>query len=199
LKKISKLASNLEKEIDELTEIGTSLLMRPKTTGWRSSLDQEQYGVTAFIVRQEETTDEDFCEYLSFRRNLDYYVRIDQVHSLFSEFIGRRSQLALDYSWYEAFVRRTIIALLPTDFDLSITVPTDTNIEYESQIIVLFNELLLEFKARSKEQDFWSDLNIDFSYRQHARLILKLRKEFDDTDFKNTLLWLEAYKGNNPF
>ncbi|GHA44361.1 hypothetical protein GCM10008927_06450 [Amylibacter ulvae] len=191
--KISGLAAKLEEEINQLAEIGSGLVFRPKTTGWRISVDREEFDLSPFIVRQKLPTDEDFFDYIGFRKNLDYYKRIGEIHSMFHTYIGRRSQFAHGYNWYETFIRRVFFALFPTGFDLSITIPTDTNIDYESKLIVLLNILLEHFRIHSKKHECWSDLDVEFSYRQHARLLLKLRKEFESFPSEESLFWLYKY------
>lgn len=185
---IENIARKLSAEIDGLAEIGTILLTRPKPKDGLTSAEVP----TRFYARvtgQTLTPTEDcFFDYLAFRKMLDYFERFTTQNGGFTSVLGNRFARTDDYSWYEQFVRRVVLAFLPTDFPLTVTIPTDTNPEYNSPIILVLEELRAQFNDLALSVVGFSDLHEEWSYRQHARLVLQLRDEFE----KNDTFWILA-------
>jgi len=103
----------------------------------------------------------------------------------FRSLMGSRFDRMRDYSWYETFVMRVILALWLTSFPMTVTIPTDTNIGYASPIIQVLEELRRQFNELAEQMPGLADMREDWSYRQHARLVLRLSDEFE----KSEIFW----------
>lgn len=141
VEKIETLAKKLAAEIDGLSDIGSLLLVRPRAKDGLTSAEKSDRFYSQVSGQTDEPNEEDFFEYYSFRKLLDYYENFTKINSGFKSVLGSRFDRNLDYSWYEYFVRRSVLALWATDFPMETTIPTDTNIEFMSPIVMLFDEL----------------------------------------------------------
>jgi hypothetical protein len=186
--KIASLAQKLTTEIDELAEVGSALILRPKRKDGLTSVEEPEEFYAHVTGRTEVPTSECFVDYYSFRKLLDYYANFSAMNGDFQSVLGDRFGRMRDYSWYETFVRRVVLALWPTNFPMTVTVPTDTNLDYVSPIILVLEELRRQFNELAEQLPLLADMHEEWTYRQHARLVLKLRDEFEESD----IFWAQA-------
>jgi len=177
--KIKSLAQKLTKEIDDLAEVGSALLLRPIPKDGLTSAETPEEFYRKMTGKTERPTPECFFDYYSFRKVLNYYANFSAMNGDFQSVLGDRFDRMPDYSWYETFVRRVVLALWPTNFPMTVTIPTDTNVGYASPIILVLEELRRQFNELAEQMPGLADMHEDWSYRQHARLVLKLRDEFE--------------------
>lgn len=185
--KIASLARKLTQEIDELAEIGSALLLRPLRKDGLTSAEEPEEFYAMSTGKTETPTSDCFADYYSFRKLLDYYADFAVMNGDFQSRLSDRYNRMPDYSWYETFVRRVVLALWPTSLPMTVTIPTDTNIDYASPIILVLEELRRQFNELAEQVPELSDIREDWSYRQHARLVLKIRDDFE----KNEVFWLQ--------
>lgn len=185
--RIEQLARKLIDEVNGLAEIGTSLLVRPKRKVGQTSAEAPSMFHAKVLGRVDDPTTECFIDYYSFRKVLDYYSRFSELNDDFQSGLSDGFYRAPDYSWYETFVRRVVIAFLPTNFPLTVTIPTDTNPDFSSPIIVILERLRDQINQLAHSEPRFTDMYEEWSYRQHARLVLKLRSEFEESELFWTL------------
>lgn len=186
--KIASLAQKLTQEIDELAEIGSALILRPLRKDGLTSVEEPEEFYAKVTGKTETPTSDCFADYYSFRKLLDYYAAFSAMNGNFQSLMGDRFDRMPDYSWYETFVRRVVLALWPTNFPMTVTIPTDTNIGYASPIILVLEELRAQFNELADQMPGLSDMREEWSYRQHARLVLKLRDDFE----KSEIFWAQV-------
>lgn len=186
--RIASLAQKLTQEIDELAEIGSALILRPLQKDGLTSAEEPGEFYAQVTGKTEPPTHECFADYFSFRKVLDYYSAFSAMNGDFQSVMGDRFDRMLDYSWYETFVRRVVLALWPTDFPMTVTIPTDTNVGYASPILQVLEELRRQFNELADQIPVLADMREDWTYRQHARLVLKLRDEFE----KSGIFWAQV-------
>jgi hypothetical protein len=186
--RIASLAQKLTQEIDELAEIGSALILRPLRKDGLTSVEEPEEFYAKVTGKTEPPTSDCFADYYSFRKMLDYYASFAAMSGDFQSLMGDRFDRMLDYSWYEMFVRRVVLALWPTSFPMTVTIPTDTNIGYASPIILVLEELRRQFNELAEHMPGLSDMREEWSYRQHARLVLKLREDFE----KSEIFWAQV-------
>ena len=126
--RIALLAQKLKQEIDELAEIGSALVLRPKRKDGLTSAETPGKFYAQVTGRTEVPTSECFVDYYSFRKLLDYYANFSAMNGDFQSIFGDRFGRMRDSPWYETFVRRVVLALWPTKFPMTVTIPTDTNV-----------------------------------------------------------------------
>jgi hypothetical protein len=186
--KIASLAQKLTQEIDELAEIGSALILRPLRKDGLTSAEKPEEFYAHVTGKTERPTSDCFADYYSFRKVLDYYAAFSAMNGDFQSLMGDRYDRMPDYSWYETFVRRVVLALWPTNFPMTVTIPTDTNVGYVSPIILVLEELRRQFNELAEQMPGLADMREDWTYRQHARLVLKLRDEFE----KSEVFWAQV-------
>ena len=186
--RIASLARKLTQEIDELAEIGSALILRPLRKDGLTSAEKPEEFYAQVTGKTERPTPDCFADYFSFRKVLDYYSEFSAMNGDFRSVLGDRFDRRPDYSWYETFVRRVVLALWPTDFPMTVTIPTDTNVGYASPIIQVLEELRRQFNELADQMPGLADMREDWTYRQHARLVLKLRDEFE----KSGIFWAQV-------
>lgn len=186
--KIASLAKKLTKEIDQLAEVGSALILRPQRKDGLTSAETPKKFYAQVTGKTEEPTPECFADYYSFRKLLDYYANFSAMNGDFQSVLGDRFGRMPDYSWYETFVRRVVLAFWPTNFPMTVTIPTDTNVGYASPIILVLEELRRQFNELSKQMPGLANMHEEWTYRQHARLVLKLRDEFEASE----IFWSQA-------
>ena len=194
--RIASLAQKLTHEIDELAEIGSALILRPLRKDGLTSAEKPDEFYSQVTGRTEPPTSDCFTDYYSFRKLLDYYAAFSAMNGDFRSLMGSRFDRMRDYSWYETFVRRVILALWPTSFPMTVTIPTDTNIGYASPIIQVLEELRRQFNELAEQMPGLVDMREDWSYRQHARLVLRLRDEFEKSEIFWAQMHLRMYDGD---
>lgn len=187
--RIASLARTLMQEIDELAEIGSALILRPLRKDGLTSAETPEEFYAQVTGKTKPPTPHCFADYLSFRKVLDYYSEFSAMNGDFRSVLSDRFDRMQDYSWYETFVRRVVLALWPTDFPMTVTIPTDTNVGYASPIIQVLEELRRQFNELADQMPGFADMREDWTYRQHARLVLKLRDEFE----KSGIFWTQVY------
>ena len=183
--KIETLARKLCNEIDGLGEIGSKLLLRPLPKAGLTSAERPDEFYAKVTGRHAEPTDSCFFDYYSFRKLLDYYSNLLAQNGGFKSELSDRFGKEPGYTWYEVFVRRVVLSFWPTDFPKEITIPTDTNPNYSSPIISVLEEIQSQFNQLAKICPELEGLYEDWSYRQHARIVIKLKEEFE----KNGIFW----------
>lgn len=193
-KRVEVLAKKLAREVDELAEIGSVLVVRPKAKDGLTSAETPLDFYAKTTVRYKEVTEGDFADYLSFRKGLDYFGHFSQMNFDFQSIMGHRFDTMPDYSWYETFVRRVVLAFWPTDFPMTVTIPTDTNPTYQSPIILVLEELRRQFNEAAQSSETFAAMFENWSYRQHARLVIQLRDEFDEKELFWTFNALRAWE-----
>ena len=186
--RIASLAQKLTQEIDELAEIGSALILRPLRKDGLTSAEEPEEFYTKVTGKTESPTSNCFADYYAFRKVLDYYATFAAMNGDFQSLMGDRFDRMPDYSWYETFVRRVVLALWPTNFPMTVTIPTDTNIGYASPIILVLEELRRQFNELADQMPGLTDMREEWSYRQHARLVLKLREDFE----KSEIFWAQV-------
>ena len=177
--RIELLAQRLTEELNELAELGTQLLVRPKPNGGLTSAEEPDISYSKLGVKFAQPSSDCFFDYYSFRKVLDYYANFSRQNGDFQSIMGCRFDRIPDYSWYETFVRRVVLAFWPTNFPVTVTIPTDTNPYFGSPIILVLEELREQFNQLAVLTPGFADMYEVWTYRQHARLVLKLREEFD--------------------
>lgn len=180
--RIELLAQKLTKEIDDLAEIGTLLLVRPKRKDGLTSAEEPDRFYARIGAKTERPTSECFFDYYGFRKVLDYYACFSAQNGDFQSVVSDRFGQRPDYSWYEMLVRRVVLAFWPTNFPMTVTIPTDTNPEFSSPIILVLEELRSQLNELALSIPGFADMYEEWTYRQHARLVLKLREEFEASD-----------------
>lgn len=186
--RIASLAQKLTQEIDELAEIGSALILRPMRKDGLTSAEEPEEFYAQVTGKTETPTSDCFADYYSFRKLLDYYSAFSAMNGDFRSLMGDRFDRMPDYSWYETFVRNVVLALWPTSFPMTVTIPTDTNIGYASPIIQVLQELRRQFNELAEQMPGLADMREDWSYRQHARLVLKIREDFE----KSEIFWAQV-------
>lgn len=196
--RIENLARSLTDEINELAELGTELLVRPKRKDGLTTAEAPNDFYAQVTGKTSEPTPECFFDYYTFRKQLDYYAHFSSQNGDFQSLRGYRFDRMPDYSWYETFVRRVLLALWPTNFPMTVTIPTDTNPDYSSPIILVLEVLREQFNQIALSDPAFADMYEEWTYRQHARRVLSLRDEFE----KNEVFWisntLRRYEADNP-
>jgi hypothetical protein len=180
--RIELLAQKLTKEIDELAEIGTRLLVRPKRKDGLTSAEEPDQFYSQISGKTEHPTSECFFDYYAFRKLLDYYASFSAQHGGFQSIVSHRFGQRLDYSWYETLVRRVILAFWPTNFPMTVTIPTDSNPDFTSPIILVLEDLRDQLNELALSMPIFAGMYEEWTYRQHARLVLRLRDEFETAD-----------------
>ncbi len=193
-KRIQALAQKLTKEIDELAEVGTRLIVKPTPEDGLTSAETPDQLYSQVTGKCLSPSSDDFFDYYSFRKLLDYFANFSKQNGDFNSYLSDRYDRMPDYSWYETFVRRVVLALWTTDFPMTVTIPTETNPDYSSPIILVLGELRNQFNQIANSTSVFADMHEDWSYRQHARLALKLREEFEDCGVFWTLMHVQMNK-----
>jgi hypothetical protein len=186
VERIENLARSLASEINELAELGTQLVVRPKPKDGLTSADVPEEFYAQVTGKVLDPTDECFFDYYSFRKQLDYYSHFSDQNSGFQSMRGYRFDRVPDYSWYQTFIRRVVLAFWPTNFPMTVTIPTDTNPDFSSPFLLVLGELREQFNQLALNMPGLADMYEEWTYRQHARLVLSLRDEFE----KSEIFWV---------
>lgn len=180
--RIQTLARSLTAEINELAELGTQLVVRPMPKDGLTSAEVPEDFYAHVTGKITEPTPECFFDYYSFRKILDYYAHFSSQNGDFQSRRGYRFDRMPDYSWYETFVRRVVLAFWPTNFPMTVTIPTDTNPDFSSPIILVLEGLREQFNQLALTMPGFADMYEQWTYRQHARRVLSLRDEFERSE-----------------
>jgi hypothetical protein len=194
VERIENLARSLASEINELAELGTQLVVRPKPKDGLTSAEVPEEFYAQVTGKIFDTTDECFFDYYSFRKQLDYYSHFSDQNGGFQSRRGYRFDRRPDYSWYETFVRRVVLAFWPTNFPMTVTIPTDTNPDFSSPIILILGELREQFNQLALTTPGFADMYEEWTYRQHARRVLSLRDEFEKSEIFWALTTLRKFE-----
>lgn len=182
VKRIESLSVDLENALDSLGFMDSYLLLRP-----HGQKDDESDRLSDVIDRAVgsapmsfQPTEDDFLEYLSFRRQLGYYRKFSECNERFNNWYSHRYERYEDRTDQERFVRWVLAGLHRTDFPMGIAIPTETNPDYESPVIALLNEVCeMVGKKFGEEIDTgrveWRKL----SYRQMAYLARENLNDFE--------------------
>lgn len=165
-----------------MAEIGTMLIVKPLPKDGLTSAEVPEEFYSKFTGRTFEPTPDCFFDYYSFRKLLDYYANFSDQNGGFHSLMMNRYDRMPDYSWYETFVRRVVLAFWPTNFPLTVTIPSDTNPNFSSPIILVLEELREQFNQLASIQPGFADMYEEWTYRQHVRLVLKLRDDFETSE-----------------
>ncbi len=183
--RIETLARSLTQEINELAELGTQLVVRPMPKDGLTSAEVQEDFYAQITGEVFEPTHKCFFDYYSFRKLLDYYAHFSSQNGEFRSRKGYRFDRRPDYSWYETFIRRVVLAFWPTNFPMTVTIPTDTNPDFSSPIILVLEGLREQFNQLALSVPGFADMYEEWTYRQHARRVLSLRDEFE----KSEIFW----------
>ncbi|WP_426034050.1 hypothetical protein [Cypionkella sp. TWP1-2-1b2] len=176
IEKLQRKAAELEEIVDSLAEFDCGLLFRPEDNRDRSiyksnlaSLIDLKFGCSAASYR---LTQQEFSDYYSFRKLLDYYRRFENINRPFNSHYAARYSLETGHTDYERFIRHIVVLLMQSGYPATITIPTDTNPDYESPLIAALLELQQQHNsAFATVTKYDLDYTQRFSYRQFAHLL----------------------------
>ncbi|MEL7106188.1 MAG: hypothetical protein AAGM21_09730 [Pseudomonadota bacterium] len=195
LREIEKHANFLRQSINELAELSPSMLMPPKSEGWLTGEVERSHVLDVFIHQRLEPKDEEFFDYVAFRKLLDHYCEIGQLLDRFSDYYGRVYQTHEERHWFDYFMRRALLSMMPSFADFSVAIPTDTNPHHASPVVLFFLETQRQYSIHIDKSANPSHQVANYSYRQIARRVLSLRSEFEESDMGMLQLELRsAYK-----
>lgn len=187
LEKLRKRAAKLREALDELVKFDPELAFPPRDTReedefpsrFRYSVEQ-RLGSFEPVFRAD---DNDFLEYLNFRKTLDYLEHFEDKNQRFNNWYSSRWTDETDHNLFELLARRVIVALRTSGFSMSLTVPTDVAPEYESpciSVLLSIQDTWNTAMAPAIEKRVYSSHKL--SYRQMLYLTSKVLEDIENLE-----------------
>lgn len=181
--RIEKSAMELSNALDEIGELDRALLMQPHDTNTETPIQLRGFidKRTGAGPRVHEVSEDDFMEYLSLRRYLSYYRNFRSQNLPFNNFYSQRYFERLDYRDPDRLVRWIIVDLDNSGFPMGVSVPTDTNPDYESPLVAVLlevHEQLTDMFAEAVQLELlpWRTYN----HRQMCYLAAQIQKDLKE-------------------
>lgn len=182
--KLEKTAAELRVLVDRLADFDTGLLARPYDNRDRSYPSPNRRNIVEENLRcsfpSYMVDEQDFADIYAFRKLLDYFENFRRCNERFNNDYASRYSFETDYSDFEFLVRQIVIRLRDSGYPSTITIPTDTNPDYESPLIAA----LLEFQQQHNSafgnvESSTLVLARHYNYRQFAHLVSQIIGQID--------------------